>query len=178
MMLRSRPDDLAGLGDGARAPRSPADIRLTEVQLTWIEGRYEQWIRFGQVAAERLTSRHSKIVSFRPGSRFAFVRWVSNDFGTVHSSIQVLTAVAAGAPYSTLPFVRPGAEILLRVEGWTKVSRVLQAIDAVEAADIEACDASPDHWRHVASRLAAGSPFRTYTAERHAAWLRREALGI
>lgn len=177
---------MRGLGPAAPAPSrerarvfaTRAGALLTEVELTWIEGRYEQWLRFGRVAGERITSRQTKIVSFRPGTNFAFVRWASNDFGTVHSSIQIATTVAAGEPYSTLPFVRPGAEILLRIDGWPKVSRVLHAIDAVEAEGIEACDASPDHWRHIASRLAAGSPFRPYTAERHSAWLRRRAFDL
>ena len=149
---------------------------LTEVELTWIEGRLEQWIRFGRVAAERIQSRSTKRVAFRPGATFAFVRWTSNDYGTVHSSMVIATAVATGAPYSTLPFVRPGADLLLRIDSWPKVQQVLQAIDAVEATGIEACDAAPDHWRHVGNRLAAGMPFRPYGPDRHAAWLRRRAI--
>lgn len=149
---------------------------LTEVELTWIEGRLEQWIRFGRVAAERILSRSRKVVSLRPGATFAFVRWTSNDYGTIHSSIAIVTAVEPGAPHATLPFVRPGGDILLRIEGWPKVQQVLQAIDAVEAAGIDTCDAAPDHWRHVGSRIAAGMPFRPYSPDRHAAWLRRRAI--
>lgn len=149
---------------------------LTEVELTWIEKRYEQWIRFGRMATDRIINRRTRIVGFRPGTTFAFVRWLSSDFGTVHSSIDIITAVEPGEPYTTLPFVRPGGEILLHIEGWPKVAQVLQAIDAVEAAGVDPCDASPDHWRHVCNRLNAGMPARTYTAERHAAWLRRKAL--
>jgi len=149
---------------------------LTEVELTWIEKRYEQWIRFGRIATDRIINRRTRIVGFRPGTTFAFVRWLSNDFGTVHSSIDIVTAVAPGEPYTTLPFVRPGGEILLHIEGWPKVAQVLQAIDAVEATGVDPCDAPPDHWRHVGNRLSAGMPVRAYTAERHAAWLRRKAL--
>lgn len=149
---------------------------LTEVELTWIEGRLEQWIRFGRIASERILTRSTKIVAFRAGATFALVRWTSNDYGTVHSSIAIATAVAADAPYSTLPFVRPGADLLVRIDGWPKVQKVLQAIDAVEATGIEPCDAAPDHWRHVGNRLAAGMPFRPYGPDRHAAWLRRRAI--
>jgi len=127
-------------------------------------------------AAERIVSRRKRIVMFRPGATFAYLRWSSNDFGTIHSSIQIVTAVAVGEPHTALPFVRPGGEILLHIESWPKVSRVLEAVDAVEAAGVDPCDASPDHWRHVADRLAAGMPFRPYSAARHAAWLRRRAI--
>jgi len=158
-------------------PRPPAASGLTEVEMTWIEGRLEQWLRFGRVAAETFLSRRTRVAAFRPGAIFAFVRWTSNDYGTVHSAIAIAAAVAPGEAYATLPFVRPGADILLRVDSWPKVALVLGAIDAVEAAGIDPCDAAPDHWRHVGSRIAAGLPFRPYGDDRHAAWLRRKALG-
>ncbi|MGH6696305.1 DUF2840 domain-containing protein [Sphingopyxis sp.] len=162
----------------AAAPLTDPSQRggLTEVELTWIEARLEQWIRFGRIAAERILSRSAKVVAFRPGATFAFVRWTSNDYGTIHSSIAIVTAVDAKSPYATLPFVLPGGDILLRIDGWPKVQKVLEAIDDVEAAGIEACDAAPDHWRHVGNRIAAGMPVRAYSRDRHAAWLRRRAI--
>lgn len=155
---------------------SRRDDALTEVELTWIEKRHEQWIRFGRIAAERILSRVTRVAAFRPGAVFAFVRWTSNDFGTIHSNIVLAVAVAPGEPYATLPFVRPGAEILARLDGWPKVQKALEAIDAVEAIGIDACDAAPDHWRHVGNRIAAGLPFRPYSRDRHTAWLRRRAV--
>src|SRR3546814_2734694 len=114
-------------------------------------------------------------MAFRPGAVFGFVRWTSNDFGTIHSTIAIAIAMTPGEQFSTLPFVRPGAEILARLDGWPKVQQALAAIDAVEAAGIEACDASPDHWRHVGNRLAAGLPFRPSGLDRPPAWPRRRA---
>lgn len=171
----------------AAAPRSASAMQpavgvaaassLTEVELTWIEKRIEQWVRFGRVAAERFVSRATRIQSFRPGASFAFVRWTSNDYGTVHSSIAIIAAVSPGSAYSTYPFVRPGGELLLRIDGWPRVRQVLEAIDAIEAAGIDPCDVAPDHWRHIGNHVAAGLPFRPYGADRHQAWLQRKALG-
>ncbi|UNU44489.1 DUF2840 domain-containing protein [Sphingopyxis sp. YF1] len=168
----------APVSPAGRASRPLAASRtdVTEVELTWIEARLEQWIRFGRVAGERIVSRSTKVVAFRPGAIFAVVRWMSNDYGTVHSSIAIVAATAAGAPYATLPFVRPGGDILLRIDGWPKVQRVLAAVDAVEAVGIDACDAAPEHWRHVGNRIAIGMPPRPYGRDRHAAWLRRRAI--
>jgi hypothetical protein len=148
---------------------------LTHVELTWLEKRIEHWIRFGRIAEERVLNRPTRIVSFAPGGVFAFVRWASNDFGTIISRIDVVCAVALGEPYSTLPFVRPGGEILLRIAGWPKVSRVLQAIDQVEALGVDPADAAPDHWRHINNRLSAGEEPRPYTTARHNAWLLRRS---
>ncbi|KAA5601763.1 DUF2840 domain-containing protein [Blastochloris sulfoviridis] len=150
-----------------------ATATLTHVELTWHEKRIEHWLRFGRYAEEKILDRHRRIVSFAPDSIFAFVRWASNDFGTVISRIDIVRAIAPAEPYTTLPFVRPGGDILLRIDGWPKVERALRAIDAVQAVGIDPVDAAPDHWRHVQSRLTAGYEPRPYTRERHAAWLLR-----
>lgn len=145
----------------------------TLVELTWREKRIEHWIRFGRIAEEQRIDRHRRIVSFTPGSVFAFVRWAANDYGTVVSRIDILRAVAAGEAYQTLPFVRPGGDILLRIHGWPKVETVLNTIDAIEALDIDPAEVAPNHWRHVHNRLSVNEPFRTYTSQQHFAWLKR-----
>ncbi len=154
---------------------SPRDA-MTDVELIWIEKRLEHWIRFGRVAAERIMTRKTRVVSFRPDAVFAFVRWAANDYGTVHSRIDILRAARSDEAYTTVPFVRPGGELYLSIQGWAKVRAVLAAIDAVEAAGVDPCDAAPDHWRHVHNRLSIGERPRPYTAERHAAWLKRKAI--
>ena len=58
---------------------------LTHVELLWLEKRIENWIRFGRVAAEQILYRRRRVVSFAPGSIFAFVRWTSSDYGTIVS---------------------------------------------------------------------------------------------
>ena len=142
----------------------------------WIEKRVQRWIRFGGVASEHIVNRRRSVVAFTPGSVFAFVRWASNDFGTVVSRIDILRATCPGEPCSTVGFVRPGGESLLRIYGWPKVERVLHAIDAIEALGVDPADAAPDHWRHIHNRLTAGAAPHAYTHERHAAWLKRRRV--
>jgi len=149
---------------------------LTDVKLLHDEGRTEHWIRFGRYAEEHILDRRRRVLRFPAASIFAFVRWASNGYGTVLSRIDILRAVDDGEPFSTIPFVRPGGEVLLRISGWPKVERVHHAIDAVEALGIDATDASPEHWRHVGNRLAAGEEPRLYTLEAHRAWLARRRL--
>jgi len=164
---------------GARVPSSiaaPLRHDRTEIELIWIEKRLEHWIRFGRIASERILTRKTRILAFRPDAVIAFVRWSANDYGTVHSRIDILRAVRSGEPYTTVPFVRPGGELLLSIQGWPKVRTVIEAIDQVEAVGLDPCDIAPDHWRHVHNRLSAGEPFRAYTIERHQAWLKRKAL--
>ena len=149
---------------------------LTQVELLWLEKRIENRIRFGRAVEERILDRNRRVLSFAPGSTFAFVRWTSNDFGTVVSRIDILRAVGPGQRCSTIPYVRPGGEILLRLSGWPKVERVLQLIDAVEALGIDPVDAAPDYWHHVHNRLSVNEAPRTYTRSRHKAWQHRRRV--
>jgi hypothetical protein len=110
---------------------------LTHVELLWLEKRIENWIRFGHAAEEQILDKRRRILLFAPGSIFAFVRWASNDFGTIISRIDILRAVAHGQRCATVPYVRPGGDVLLRLSGWPKVERVLQIVDAVEALGID-----------------------------------------
>jgi hypothetical protein len=144
-------------GDAMPSPLPHDD--MTHVELTWIEKKIEYWIRFGQQAQEQILDRRRRVVSFRPNTVFAFVRWAANDFGTIISRIDVVRAIAPGEPHQTLPFVRPGGEILLKIEGWPKVEDVL-----------------PDHWRHVHNRFAAGHQPRAYTIDQHRAFLLRRRI--
>jgi uncharacterized protein DUF2840 len=171
-----------GMHNGAKTGRfgarltADATSELTHVELLWIRQRVENRIRFGQIDQEHVVDRYLRVVSFAAGRIFAFVRWAANDYGTVLSRIDILRAVAPGERYVTVPHVRPGGESLLRISGWPKVEKVLQAIEAVEALGIDPADVAPDHWQHVHNRLSVGERPRAYTRSRHHAWLRRRRV--
>ena len=80
---------------------------LTQVELEWVKGRIENWIRFGRTAEQRILDRQHRVVSFAPDSIFAFIRWASNDYGTILSRIDILRAVAPGERLSVGEQPRP-----------------------------------------------------------------------
>ena len=149
---------------------------LTHVDLFWQEGVRQHWLRFGRPVSDRIIDRRRRVASFAPGAIFAFIRWASNDYGTVVSKIDIVRAVSRGEPYSTVPHVDPGGEILLHLNGWPKVQQVLLAIDAIELLGIAPEDVAPDHWRHIHNRISAGLPPRSYSLDRHKSWILREGL--
>ncbi|APH59395.1 DUF2840 domain-containing protein [Granulibacter bethesdensis] len=159
-----------------RSPSEGPAPFTTLVELTFQKQKVEHWIRFGRKSYERIIDRRRSVVGFAPDSVFAFVRWAAAEHGTVVSRIDIVRAVRRGEPFQTLPFVRPGGDILLRLSGWQKVQRVLAAIDAVDALGVDPADASPDHWRHVHNRLTANQEPNAYTPERHAAWIGRRRI--
>ena len=160
---------------GRAAGLPPED--LTQVELVWIEKQTEHWVRFGRERREQILDRRRRILFFPPGSVLALVRWAGNEHGTVLSRLDILRTVGSGEPCQTIPTVMPGGDILLRADGWPKVERVLQLIDAIEARGIGAIDVSPDHWRHVHNRLTAGDAPRAYEAQHHRAFLLRRKIG-
>lgn len=168
--------------DGAAPPSRPAETRvsngpdLTHVTLFWREGRQEDWLKFGKPVADRIVSRSQRIESYAPGQVFGLVRWVSNDYGTIRSSLDIVRAVEPGEPVTPLAQVDPGGEVLLSVHGWPKVAQVFRLIDAIEASGIDPCEVAPDHWRHIQNRMAAREMPRDYSPARHHAWLQRRAL--
>src|SRR5579872_5784418 len=149
---------------------------LTTVELLWIEKRIENRIRFGRPAEKKILDRRRRVLSFPPGSTFAFVRWTANDYGTVISRVDIVRAVKLGEPCSTVPWVSPGGDILLRLSSWQKVEKVLQLIDTVEALGINPADAAHEYWRHVHNRLSVNEMPRGYTRSRHQAWLHRQKV--
>ena len=152
------------------------DPQLTHVTMVWRKGQHEDWIKFGRPVAERIVSRSERIESYMAGQVFALVRWASNDFGTVRSTLDVVQAVSSGEHCATVPQVDPGGALLLSVHGWPKVAQVFRLIDAIEALGIDPCDVAPEHWRHIHNRMAGRLTPREYTPARHQAWLQRKAL--
>lgn len=160
----------------ASVQRSPA-TGTTTVELTWIEQATERWIRFGDPIVDQILDRRRRLLTFAANSVFAFVRWASNEYGTVQSRLDIVRAVAPGKGYSTLPCVTPGGELLLHLGGWPRVRAGLATIDAVEDLGIDPAAVSHDYWRHAHNRLIAGHRPRAYSRDRHRAWLLRRELG-
>jgi len=106
---------------------------LTNVELLWLEKRIENWIRFGPSAEEQILDKRRRGVSFARGSVIAFLRWILNDFGPVISRIDIIRAVAPRQRCATVPHVRPGGDIPLRLSGWSKVERVLNPAHSPES---------------------------------------------
>ena len=171
---------MGGVADAPAPPASPPSGRsvtgLTEVEVTYVEGKTERWIRFGHPVDDRIVDSTRRVLSFAPGSIFAFVRWQTNDYGTVLSRIDVLRALDPHEAMTSIGYLRPGGEILLRISGWPKVQRVLELTEAIEQSGFDPTEICPEHWAHVHNRLSANQEPRDYTSERHALWRARKAV--
>jgi type IV secretory pathway protease TraF len=120
----------------------------------------------------------------RPGQVFGLVRWASNDYGTIRSTLDIVRAVDGHEPCTPVPQVDPGGEVLLSVHGWPKVAQVFRLIDAIEASGIDPARSRPiiggtstTGWRaRSAARLQPRAPSRLAPAQGAAAMIRRRFL--
>lgn len=161
----------------AQPERARSDYRaLTDVTLVWRGGESEDWLRFGKPVAGRIVDRKQRIESYAAGQTFGVVRWASNRFGTVRSTIDIVLALDPHETCTPIAQVDPGGELLLAVRGWPRVARVFRLIDAIEVSGIDPCEVAPDHWRHIHNRIWARETPRGYSLARHGAWLQRKAL--
>ena len=157
----------------ARIDRRP---NLTLVELTFIAGKIEQTALFGHSFREETVDETRRILYYRPHSIFALARWSQTAFGSTVSRLDVLRTTVPGEPYVLLPFVRPGAQTLLRLDGSAKVERVKTLIDDIWSLGVDPAEAAPDYWHHVGNRIAAGQEPRAYSKARHAVWKLRQRL--
>src|SRR3984893_4322501 len=119
---------------------------MTEVVLVFYDGRIEHWLRLGTKDRERILDRRRRVIAFASGEIFAFVRWEANDYGTVLSRLDILRACVTGDLISTVPGVTPGGEILLRLDGWPRVKRALDAIAHIETRGLDPATVAPNWW--------------------------------
>lgn len=146
------------------------------VSLAFVEHRVNVWLRFGRPVREVILDRWRRLAIFAPGAVCCRAQWVANGYGTVLWRLMVLQAPMSFDDAQRIAGVSPGARILLRAEGESRVKSVLEIIDAIEQTGIDPCAVAATYWRTAGNRLAARQPLPDYSAERHAAHLARGAL--
>lgn len=149
---------------------------LTRVSLIFVPDRFNAWLRFGRPHEVRNLDAERRHAYFEPGSLFAYVWWSANSYGTLEWSLMVLSACLPGERVLRLRGIEPGAEVLLRIAGGSKVRRALAAIDAIEGEGINAEQVSSAYWRVLHGRFAANLDTRVYGCAEHEASRRRAAL--
>lgn len=149
---------------------------LTRVTIRFVPKRINHWLRFGDPVRHRYLDRQRAVAWFGSGKFFGYVHWEANEFGTVVWRLYVLRAGRPDDVMGRVPGVFPGAEVLLRLDGKTKVKRGLSHIEMLEKAGFDPAQIAADHWLHLHNRLSFGETPRLYTTDQHHAWLARRTV--
>ena len=152
------------------------DTPLTRVMLAHIPRRLIVSLSFGRPVRELSIDRARRIVAFPPGARFARLCWQAVERGPARWQFLVLQARTLYEPVQRIPWIDPGAGVLLRAEGPREIHALLPKLDAIAALGIDPADAAPAYWRVLDHCLAQRHPLPDYTAARHAVWQSGRAL--
>jgi len=149
---------------------------LTRVELFYLEGHINYWLRFGDYSFEKNIDRRRAFVWFKPGQTFCYIRWWSNDYGTQGWTLAIFQAPKQGENcMQYYPGISLGVEILLWVKGGTYVKRVLEILDKIEGEDINLSEASPNYWRYLGQCILMGKTPHLYEKAHHQAWQKMES---
>ncbi len=142
---------------------------LTVVELVFFPEFRNDRLRFGAPQVRVLLDRRRSLAVFTPGALFGYLRWTANEFGTQIWCLVVGRTARPGEPITRVQGVRPGAEILLQLNGATRVRRILKHLDALETLGFALQEISPAYYRHLHNRSLAGIGFRPYSVDQHRA---------
>lgn len=158
--------------------RPPKAYQLTAVYIRYRKNRINHRLRFGTPRVKTRLGWHESLVSFAPDQVFGYIRWSANEHGTQDWRLFVCKAGGdspniigssggnTGHHYrlTRIPGVLPGAHVLLKTQGATRVKRALKLIDTLEKDTGDLISVTESYWRHLHNRLEVNQPSHAFSA--------------
>lgn len=152
--------------------------KLTRVHLHFGGNAFNHYTRFGHPLFRKTTSKREAYDFYAEGSIFAYVRWQANDFGTRSWRLLILRSGDEFSDLYAIPGICPGADVLLDVEGKSRVLRVFEAINAIEKSQIDPADVAPYYWIEINARINTVLHPLPYTPAHHKAWKLQKEVSV
>lgn len=144
---------------------------LTRVETLSLPDRVNHYTRFGRSAAKQMMQGYRGFEYYKPGQLVGYVQWHAGEYGSRLWRFMVLMTTSHDH-MQEVPGVKPGAQILLDLEGAIKVRKALNTIDEIEQLGLDLTDISPAYYGHLHQRITANRPHHRYTMEQHQAFLK------
>jgi len=152
--------------------------QLTAVYIRYRKNRINHRLRFGTPSIQTRLGWHESLISFAPDQIFGYIRWSANEYGTqdwrlfvckVGGKSQNMIGLSGGNTgrhnrLTRIPGVLPGAHVLLKTQGATRVKRALKFIDTLESEMGDLGLVTENYWRHLHNRLEVNRPPHTFSA--------------
>lgn len=139
------------------------DRVLTGVELVFYPEYRNDRLRFGKPVERLNLDKRRALAWFEPGQVFGYIRWSANEFGTQTWCLLIMQAVGKGERIVRLEGVKPGAAVLLHLNGATRVRQMLKCLDTLEAKGFVLQNISPSYYRHLHNRSLTRSQIRPYS---------------
>lgn len=151
---------------------------LTRVHLHYGRDKFNHYIRFGVPTYRDNQSPREAYEYYSTGAIFGYVRWETNNYGTLRWRFFILKGGDEKTFMCSIPGVSPGAEVLADISGKERVHRLFEAIDCIEANDIDPCEVASWYWVQSNARINSSLKPFAYSPEMHRTWLLEQELGV
>lgn len=126
---------------------------LTQVQLHFVRNRINHRIRFGQPDEIVKLDKYRKVALFGADKTFGYIRWRSNEHGTIDWRLYVLKTISKGH-LSCIPGIAPAVKMLLSAGGKVAMKRALPVIDNLEKEALNGIENIPEsYWLTLSNSL-------------------------
>jgi hypothetical protein len=130
-----------GKGRATESPEGAIRASVTTVHTAFHDGRHNYRVLFG--VPLRIDYLHREegisrcVYSFGLGARFGLDLWRRNSYGTIQWRCFVCEASAPGLDLETVPFVTPGARVLLHTKGAAQSRLFLAWLADLESSGVD-----------------------------------------
>jgi len=158
-----------GPARGTQISGGAVHAAVTTVHTAFHMGRHNYRVLFGAPLRVDVLHREEGIsrgvYSFGLGARFGLDLWRRNDYGTIQWRCLVCEAVAPGPDLEFIPFVTPGARVLLHTKGAAQSRLFLAWLADLERGGVDLLHCPRDtfeaaHFRLHGSRADTTPPRR------------------
>lgn len=140
-----------------------SDRVFTGVELVFYPEYRNDRLRFGKPVGRLNLDKRRALALFEPGQVFGYLRWSANEFGTQIWCLLIAQSVGKGERVVRLEGVKPGASVLLQLNGAARVRQMLKRLDVLETEGFTLQDISPSYFRHLHNRCLTRSKIRPYS---------------
>ena len=156
---------------------------LTRIETIFLRDRINHYTRFGRPVTKTTTALYRGFEYYKPGQLLGYVQWYGGEYGSRLWRFLILVTMSHRMGQQGLiklqevPGVKPGAQIILDLEGSARVKMMLKAIDQIEHLGLDPADISPAYYGHLHQRIMTNRPYHRYTMEQHKSFMQeREGL--
>jgi Protein of unknown function (DUF2840) len=146
--------------------RTLKKMYLTTVYTQFLEGVRNYRILFGVplrwVMLREAKGETVKVYYFKQGSRFALDLWARNTYGTIQWRCFVCEAIAPGIDATTVPYVKPGARVLLSTHGAAQSRLFLAWLGELEGRGMNPLSCPPEVFESAHFRLQGSRADKTH----------------
>ena len=151
---------------------------LTEVKVIFLHEQVNHYTRFGHPVLKETITPHQGFEYYPPKALVGYIQWQGGDYGSRLWRFMIFMAVKHShkSPLQVIEAVTPAVNLILDLEGATKVRAALKAIDHIESLGLDPADESPAFYGYLHQRITVNQPYHPYSIKQHDSYLKEKGI--